>query len=262
MTLVGTWENAYHSKVVIDQFGDLLVGIYSSTTGSTGSYLVLGYQQKNEPSKTSGQAAALAIEWHSLDGGQGDASWHWTSGLSGQLSLQDTGETLVLGHVLTASTEFSGLVPQPGNYIDKLTYTRTSAKPEKTVAKPELAEIGPIPDPLWGTWRADDGTTMKLQVSSFHNFASGWVMGDLTTGGKTYNITGFTDINAKGQGLALQAASLVARLGDNGPAVAYSGTLKYADGLLTMIEMTSQATGPKATYVQTRASGRVFRKVS
>lgn len=86
MSIAGVWVNAYGSKMDLGLLNNnLVMGTYQSSTGSTGTYRVIGLQQTADPTPQTGQAVALAIEWHSVVAGPPDNSWHWVSGLSGEL---------------------------------------------------------------------------------------------------------------------------------------------------------------------------------
>lgn len=159
MSLAGVWKNAYGSTMSLSLVNpNLVTGNYKSSTGSTGTYEVIGYQTSADPSSQAGQAAALAIDWHSVVAGPPDNSWHWVSGLSGQLSIQNGVEQLVLAHSLVASIDFPGLAAA-GTYLDKLIYQRVSTTPiQERVPAPAEGHGAAVADPLVGSWFAVDGT--------------------------------------------------------------------------------------------------------
>lgn len=259
MTLVGTWQNEYGSQMQLAMLGTNLVwGTYSSTTGSTGKYMVIGFQQAANPTPSAGQAVALAIEWHSIVAGPGDPSWNWSSGLSGQISIQSGKESLVLAHAMVASSDFPGLATA-GTYIDKLTYFRTAANAPDVPTLPDRA--APMADPLVGTWRGTDGTLMAIEVSPYPGSPFGWVEGRIMISGVTTSIEGVTDINAQASGLFLQSTAITTLPSPAGPAIAFAGCLNYRDGRLTLTNLTSQSTAPDATYVETRVSENIFVRV-
>lgn len=253
MSVQGIWVNSYGSTMDLIVNDNYINGIYRSSTGSTGVYFLLGYQQQSDPTPSKGQAVALAISWHSIEPGPPDPSWHWTSGLSGQLSIQKEGPTLVLAHAMVASDAFPNLAPI-GTYIDKLTYTRKAERPDKAVAVSVPQDGASQADPLSGTWRSPDGTIMVLAVYPYEDGALGWVFGNVRTPAGTFEVSGVTDIHAADHGLQLQSVSLTALLGGNGLVVAWAGTLDLTSGLLSLLDLSSQSTAPDATYVQTRVS--------
>lgn len=261
MTVQGLWQNEYGSQMSLNVYsGGMVFGTYRSSTGSTGKYYVVGWQQPTEPTTAAGQPVALAIEWHSISGGQGDASWNWTSGLSGQISIENNAQQLVLAHAMVASSDFPGLC-KAGTYIDKLIYTRVSGGEADAMDKPP-AGAALAADPLAGTWRSDDGTvvlTLQVQPSTDNMF--GWVSGQVRTGGGTFQIEGMTDINARSSGLYLQSTSITA-LTPVGGVVAYAGTLDLRTGVLTVLNLGSGATSADATYVQTTAGQSTFRRIA
>lgn len=263
MSLAGVWRNSYGSTMSLKlESPNLITGIYRSSTGSTGTYEVVGYQTAVDPAPSLGQAAALAIDWHSVVQGPPDNSWHWVSGLSGQLSIQNGVEQLVLAHALVASVDFPGLAAA-GTYIDKLTYQRVSEAPEES-AVPAAAQ-GPAAtgvDPLIGSWFAIDGTALLISsVVPYAGDAFGWVMGKLVWNGGPSLLYGVTDINAQRDGLRRQSVSIVGLpSGAGGPAISLSGTLDLGSGTLSMLNLQSQATAPANTYLQTRVSPLEFSK--
>ena len=123
MSFTGKWINSYNSVMTLTQALDgTISGSYSSITGSSGSYYVLGYANPADATPALGQAAALSIYWKSYAGGIGDPSWHWVSGLSGQMTLaSDASPSLVLLHAMVATCDFPGLATA-GTYPDKLVY--------------------------------------------------------------------------------------------------------------------------------------------
>jgi saccharopepsin len=259
MTLVGTWQNEYGSQMVLTQLGTNLVwGNYSSTTGSTGKYMVIGYQQPANPTPQAGQAVALAIEWHSIVAGPGDPSWNWSSGLSGQISIVNGKESLVLAHAMVASSSFPGLAAA-GTYIDKLTYFRTAAEAPEVSPRPALD--APMADPLAGTWRGDDGTVLQIEVYPYTDSLFGWAQGKMSWNGITCPIEGVTDINARSSGLSLQSTAVTGLPSLSGPAVSLAGCLNLTTGRLTMTNFASLSTASNATYVQTTVSQIVFVRI-
>ncbi|WP_404374189.1 avidin/streptavidin family protein [Sphingomonas sp. MMS24-J45] len=262
MTLSGVWQNEYGSIMDLSVLsGGLVFGTYSSSTGSTGKYCVIGFQQSAEPTTAAGQAVALAIEWHSIAGGAGDPSWNWSSGLSGQLSLENGKESLVLAHAMVASSAFPGLCAA-GTYIDKLTYSRVSDASQSSHERP--AQAAAVADPMAGTWSTADGSTvLTLRVYPYTNNLFGWVMGSLSTGGTVCQIEGVTDINATSSGLTLQSTALTAvQNAQSGPAIAFAGCLDLRTGILTLLKLSSLSTAPDATYVQTTVDQLTLRRIT
>jgi Avidin family len=263
MSLAGVWKNAYGSTMSLSLVNsNLITGTYKSSTGSTGTYEVIGYQTSADPTSQAGQAAALAIDWHSVVAGPPDNSWHWVSGLSGQLSIQDGAEQLVLAHSLVASIDFPDLAAA-GTYIDKLIYQRVSATPiQEPAPAPGAGSPAAAADPLVGSWFAVDGTALLISsVVPYPGNAFGWVFGKLIWNGGPSLLYGVTDINAQSGGLTQQSVSLVALPSDQGgPAMSLSGTLDLGSGVLTMLELQSQSTAPGNSYLQTLISSLKFSK--
>ncbi len=257
MSLAGVWKNSYGSTMSLRlESPNLITGTYKSSTGSVGTYEVVGYQTTADPTSGAGQAAALAIDWHSVEQGPPDNSWHWVSGLSGQLGIHNGVEQLVLSHALVASIDFPGLAVA-GTYVDKLIYQRISEASEMSPAPaPVKGPAVRAVDPLVGSWLATDGTALLVSsVVPYPGDAFGWVMGKLVWNGGSSPLYGMTDINALGGGLQRQSVSIVGLPGGaGGPAVSLSGTLDLGSGTLSLLSLRSQSTAPGNSYLQTLVS--------
>jgi hypothetical protein len=262
MTAAGVWQNEYGSQMTLSEVNpNLVVGKYSSTTGSTGEYYVVGWQTNAEPTVAAGQPVCLAIDWHSIVAGPADNSWHWTSALSGQINIVNGAEQLVLAHAMIASCDFPGLCVA-GNYIDKLIYSRISHEAPAPLPLPSAETGGDAAPSLVGTWQGSDGTVFMIQsVQPYTGNAFGFITGKMTWNGGPSMIYGVTDINAASAGLGLQSVTIVGLPSDaGGPALAYGGTLDLNSGLMTLVELSSTATPNSATYVQTTVGQIMFQK--
>lgn len=257
MTLAGVWINEYGSKMDLAVYSDKVIfGTYMSSTGSTGKYMVTGYQQAADPTSSSGQAVALAIEWHSIVAGPGDPSWHWSSGLSGQISIKDSAESLVLAHAMVATDDFPNLA-NTGIYIDKLTYKRASEQQSEEQSKPYWSS--PLDGSIAGLWRTGDGIELTIELYPYPGSPFAWIQGKMNMKGTTCEISGVTDTNASADGLQLQSAAITAVLNPlAGPAIAFAGSLDLKNGQLTLLDLQTQSTSPDATYVQTQISTKTF----
>ncbi len=259
MTLVGIWENDYGSRMTLAACGTAITGIYESTTGSTGRYLVTGWQIDAAPREQAGQAVALAIGWRSIAEGQPDASWNWVSAMGGQITLMAGEDRLILSHLMVASRDFTGLAGR-GIYSDKLVFHRVAGAPQPD----DMAEPG-IPDsadPLAGPWAAQDGTALAAIVTPDIGARLGHIGGTLTMGGRMLDISGFTDICAAPDGLAAQSVAIVARDAVRGVALALGGWVDRASGSLTLQRLTSRSTPVDCSYAQTDIWPLLFEKPS
>ncbi|CAM1364202.1 avidin/streptavidin family protein [Tenacibaculum xiamenense] len=121
--LVGTkWENQYNSLLTIVSVSStgLIIGEYSSTTGSSGTYPVIGFVSPvsaTEKNRTIG----ITINWKSLDEGTADPSWDWVSAMNGL--LYEDGSKIQFLHGMTSSSPFSAVqVYEPGVYTESLEF--------------------------------------------------------------------------------------------------------------------------------------------
>ena len=252
-SVAGNWINDYGSIMSLNVSGSQVTGVYQSSTGSTGTYEITGYQLAvTTPSL--GQPVALAIEWHSIDEGPADPSWNWSSGLSGQLSVIDAEEVLELSHLLVASSDLPGLARQ-GTYVDKLIYRRTQTVAQRAPSNAP-PQIHPAHNTLAGTWKAADGTRLKLSVETASQDRFGRVHGYLTTASEHTYVSGFTDINAAASDLPRQSLAITSV--QTSSVVCLSGVLNLQDDVLELMIMTSVSTPPAQTYVQTQIAAVTF----
>jgi hypothetical protein len=130
-SIEGVWVNEYGSKMTVNKpHHGTFDGEYSSTTGDTGTYWVVGVYDTAPAS--SEQTVAFAISWRSLDEGddveQGSFA-HSSSAFSGQ--IQHNGADLIMPviHVLSSPNK-------PGDtwknsLVDKLTFVKQAEKVNK-----------------------------------------------------------------------------------------------------------------------------------
>ncbi|MGE6691134.1 avidin/streptavidin family protein [Sphingobium xenophagum] len=259
MTLVGIWENAYGSRMTLSAEGDAIAGVYESTTGSTGQYLVSGWQLDSEPTAAAGQPVSLAIEWHSVVEGPADASWNWVSALGGQINIVDGEDSLILSHLMIASSDFEGLADS-GVYVDKLTYHRvTDTTPPSGSAEPGVADAD---DPLSGEWTSADGAMLSILVTPDTENRFGYVSGTLAVEGSETPISGFTDVNATADGLQFQSVSIIASDTEKGVTRSLGGWIELATGVLSLQLLTNHVTAASSNYVQTDIRPLTFEKVT
>jgi hypothetical protein len=124
--IIGTWVNEYDSTMKIHHADDgVFRGRYTSHTGDTGKYKVVGVYDAAPPAYA--QAISFSISWRSLDAAEGehepgDGFDHAASAFSGQ--IQPNGSDLIMPviHVLTSPHK-------PGDtwqnsLVDKLTFVK------------------------------------------------------------------------------------------------------------------------------------------
>jgi saccharopepsin len=247
VTVAGTWENEYGSRMTLAAEGSAVSGSYASTTGSTGRYVVLGRQANIEPTAEAGQPVALAISWHSIRDDPADASWEWVSSLGGQVSLIGGEEILILNHLLIATKAFPGVCKQ-GIYIDKLTYRRVRAEAPPDMQNSAVAEE--VTHPLVGAWSADDGAALELSVKSAACRRFGVVSGTLREGPRAFDIAGLTNLVAKDGGTSHQAVAIVTADLMESKAVSLGGWIVRETGALTVQAATHYSTAHDSTYLQ------------
>lgn len=259
LSAAGTWKNDYGSVMTLTVAGNVITGSYQSSTGSTGRYAVTGYQPSTRPLQEKGLPVALAIEWHALDKAQADPSWHWVSGLCGQIHRISGEDRLQLSHLLVATSDFPDLANQ-GTYIDKLIYRRIAAETvEPRPAPPTF--VSEQHNPLNGTWLATQGYSLELHVRATSQHALGCVSGTLTTPTEQVAVSGFTDINAGTGGLSRQSVSLAAAQEHSETVLALAGSLDLEEDGLALLALFTSSTPASQGYVQTRVKSMMFRRV-
>lgn len=264
MNLSGTWKNSYGSIMTLQQgVSGLVGGSYKSSTGSSGTYNVVGFANPADPTKALGESVALSIYWRSTTGGKGDASWHWVSGLAGQLNIGGARPTLYLMHAMVATDAYPGLA-SVGTYIDKLIYTPA---PGDNLPVTELSSDLPDQDaspsdPMSGTWVSQKGGTTAVLRLSVVQPDIGYLVGQLLTASAAYTVVGFTDTYATEGGIQLQSLSVSLYRDDSVLCQSLAGSLDFADGILTLTVFTSQGTITKAIYVETKVSQLGFTKTA
>lgn len=271
MSITGTWENSYGSKMVLHQWSDgWVTGKYSSTTGSTGVYYVVGVVDLNDPTSKKGQSVALSIYWRSIMGGQGDPSWHWVSGLAGQLYPDpDTNTpTLSLIHALVSTEPFPAAGAGLGTFMDKLIYTPATGKTDLT-APGELPKFdekaaADTADPAKGIWVCQEDSSIKMNIENIDP-DHGYVSGVIILSGQSYDIWGFTDIHAAADRLDFQSLTLSIGIPDGAAhnCLSLAGSIDYFhDNVLTLTSMIGRGTASNSTYLQTTLSQMTFEKQS
>lgn len=121
-SIKGVWKNEYGSKMTIDEVSQgTFKGEYSSTTGDTGTYKVVGVYDTAPAPDSSEQTVAFAISWRSLDGAQGDYM-HASSGFSGQ--IQHNGLSLIMPVIHILSSPHEPANAWENSLVDKLTFVK------------------------------------------------------------------------------------------------------------------------------------------
>jgi hypothetical protein len=126
INLIGRWRNEYGSILDIQSQGPSgnLLGIYTSETGASGTYMMNGWSPDVE---LSNQPVTLSVFWKPTDNTVVDPSWNWVSTMTGVLLLDtlDLQPAIQLLHGMVASTPFEAVeVHRPGVYTESLKFLR------------------------------------------------------------------------------------------------------------------------------------------
>jgi len=256
MSVQGDWKNSFGSVMSLrqDNYGGV-IGFYTSSTGSSGKYFVLGYTDPN-PANGVGQSLALSIFWRSILGGKGDPSWHYVSGLCGQCITLDNVRTLSLIHDMVATTPLPGYVPVTGNFMDKLLYTPYFGEGQAAAAQwpPQTSEVA---DPVNQNWVCVQNPAIRLSLT-LRDQNSGYMTGSLQTATGTVVVAGFTDSYAVQSGLSLQGVTLCALLPDGHSVVSLAGSLNLQQNVMTLAWFQGVGTKPELTWVETNMQSLTF----
>ncbi len=255
------WKNEYGSVMVLNQNAQGEIwGTYSSTTGSSGQYRVLGHGEPLGLPAQCGNSLALAIYWRSYTVGVGDPSWHWVSGLGGQSQVIPDGgaslatPTLTLMHSMVVTDAFPGLA-RVGTYCDKLVYLLDSAPAESS---PYPAWSLPGTSSLLGLWSCREDPALALDLQA-QDDATGAVRGFLLLDGARHPLWGFTDVDAAATALPLQAVALTTLMAAT-PArsLSLAGRLERARRTLLLTELNNQGTAAGNGYLASRTRQLTF----
>jgi len=184
------WQNAFGSLASINSH-DLATGefsgTYGSTTGSSGSYTIIGKTPTN-PDLDSSFPVTFTIGWATISAIPDDNSQYWTSTMSGYYNNDGKEKTLNLLNVISAPGPFEEVkILEPGNFPQTQSFT--------TIPKIEcegLSKVETPPEPddlptetdvqyglhLFGDWTAVNGDstgeitkiTVKKLVPKGNNF--------------------------------------------------------------------------------------------
>lgn len=251
--LNGSWVNSYGSKMdlsVVDNGG--IVGQYSSTTGSTGIYSVIGQCSPDKPIESKGLAVVLSIYWHPINAEAPDESWHWVSTYCGQ--LLGTGE-LSVTNSLVATCDFNGF--SAGDYIDKLTFQKVSSTPDPFMPSLNSESEGVTSNnPINGEWV---GVSPDVQLGlTVTNSDYGLVQGIVEYQNTIITLKGFTDTVVSG--LGRQSISVCGYMSGRDVPVSLSGWLDVSNNSLQLSRWIANATSPENVYYQSDVESWLLRK--
>lgn len=240
------WRNEYGSVMTLAADGQRLRGIYRSSTGSSGAYLIRGWIDRPRPSAPgTGLALGFTLSWRSIDGGQADPSWHFASAFAGQILVDEAGPALHLSHILVAPRPFPGLCGS-GSFIDKLIFRPASVMPMAALplfrARTERLAFASDDPPI----RYD------LHVETIADWNIGIVTGAVHHHGEASEVLGCADIT---EGGTEASALALCWLDEYHPGIiAIAGSCDRASGAVDAVAMRSCGTLAADRYLQTTIS--------
>jgi hypothetical protein len=253
-SLNGTWNNTYGSTMNLLTVDNQIFGTYSSHTGSTGVYLLVGNCTEKSPTQEAGQSVVFSIYWRNIEGSDPDDSWHWTGTMCGQLLVNGK---MTLENTIIVSVPFEQY--PKGNYVDELVFSRkvdidSSEIPDiKSLFEKEIC-VTSQSFPLEGTW-ANATTTFCIQKP---DTTSGLTMGTLTRNGVTISLLGFIDTYAEpsmSESFSFSGFNL-----QNQETLSVSGWLDVDKTDLMMYEWVSTSTSSENSFMQTRVQAELLVK--
>ncbi|WP_417528646.1 avidin/streptavidin family protein [Marinomonas shanghaiensis] len=244
LVLNGTWENSYGSTMVLEVDDEgFIFGEYRSHTGSTGTYLVTGHCAPSDPTHEGGQPLVLSIYWRSIGGEEPDDGSHWVSTYCGQ--LDDNGHITVMNALVT-TTSYQAF--SPGDYIDKLVFTKQSDVSElrthniALLAKPKTQVANPI-NGVWSDKEQGVALTLFLQDPEY-GVVSGW----LSYNNEIMSMLGFTDILVDNN--ILQSVSLSGYMLNTKQPISLVGRISQDGRALVLSRWLSNSTTAEEAYFQ------------
>jgi len=200
--IVGCWKNEFNSVIKITDYNistSEIKGLYSSTTGSSGTYDVTGMAKNTESGDV---AITLMISWNSVrEPATDDASKYWTSTMSG-IYKHDQG-TLNLLNVIAAPGAFPELGMLPGTYPQSLIFTKVlnvycrevNQKPLKDSPLSSATSIDPA-ELLTGWWNNVERTYFGDYDLDRYDF--NFISVTLNPSGKYYDVYGYVNLPVAG----------------------------------------------------------------
>jgi hypothetical protein len=264
MSINNTWINSYHSVMRLSQdpITGKLTGTYSSTTGGTGTYNVVGWAALLNPTESAGQPMAISILWRSNDGGKSDPS-HEVSGMAGQVILSNNAENLSLVHLFVETDPIASKLA-PGFYPDKLIFApyQTSVNTANDNRNELVASIQSN-DSISGIWVTNSGSEIVQIKLAQTNLSDNSVEGTiLYQDGSLYPIIGYTDSFAVSGKLNLQGLTLSSFIDKNGTrtCISMSGYLDLEKNIITLTRLLAHATDSASNYTQVLMEALEFKK--
>lgn len=257
----GSWVNHLGSVLRLKSHGSFVFGSYQSEFGLTGKFHVCGYADASPLIEERGLGIALSVLWRPIENATPAPSWHWVSGLSGQLiTLDDNGPQLILHHDLVV-TQPNHECKDSGSYLDKMTY-RQSDHGGATLATIGNFRVSDHQDAINGLWQCeapDLNLSIELQVK---DAVSGWLDGYVRVNGVKFVLQGFTDNQAglENNELTRQGLTICSSLSE-GRFMTLSGYFDRQQRQLVLLQQISQGTSPSTLHLQTSAKTCYFTQV-
>lgn len=228
-----------------------IYGTYSSHTGSTGVYLLVGNCSSAAPTDAAGQNLAFSIFWRDTQGNKPDDSWHWAGAMCGQLLADGQ---MTLSNTIVVSVPFEQYAK--GNYVDELVFTKQSEQSDLDIPKlfkstePKAAQA----QSLVGTW-ANQTSQFTIQAG---NMQTGLAKASLSQQGRALQLLGFIDVYA-GADLA-QSFSFTGIDPQSQQTMSICGALEPQQTELTIYQWISQSTSADASFMQARIAAQLLVK--
>lgn len=248
MFLDGSWENSYGSIMTlrVNEEGSI-TGRYTSHTGSTGTYLIVGHCRPNDPTAETGQPLVLSIFWRSIGGEKPDGGSHFVSTYCGQ--LDDKGQMTVINSLVT-TVAFQEFIT--GDYIDKLVFNKQSIKHENCIedinSLPESK--GSVSNIINGIW-SDTEKNIQLALS-VKNQEYGLIEGRLFYNDELVKMFGFTDTYSDEK--ILQSITLSGYIESNKQPISLVGRMTQDSNNLIISRWLANGTSPEDSYFQANSA--------
>ncbi|AEF55186.1 avidin/streptavidin family protein [Marinomonas posidonica] len=240
--LNGVWKNEYGSSMTLEvSDAGQIVGEYQSTTGASGTYLLVGHCRPHNPDQQLGQPLVLSIFWRPIDSSAEDDGVHWVSTYCGQLN--SNGEMTVINTLLT-TTSYQAF--EPGDYIDNLVFKKSASTPALVNLTPWQEKSEQNGNPINGVWSSDD---MAIQLAlAVQNTTYGVLAGELSYQGEKIQVIGFTDTYANNN--ILQSLSLSGYMLTTLQPISLVGRMNLTEDRLLLSRWLANGTDADNAYFQ------------
>ncbi|WP_086047884.1 avidin/streptavidin family protein [Hugenholtzia roseola] len=168
-SLVGTWQNEFGSLMTItyqNPDSGYIIGTYSSHTGATGVYYVIGITDIAPDPNVNSQTVAFSVSWRNTVGPT-ESGANWVSAFAGQVQVQADGSlaiatTYLLQENTNPADNWSSTIVAPSTFrkiSDEVSLEASWSRNKKYADVKDLAQMQKIAFGLQMGSLSDNGAT-------------------------------------------------------------------------------------------------------